>query len=62
MRFENGGAYLLWATPNSGYSVETNNSGGEVEVRFDNGRHESRLHAWWDNGPQQEIEERSSGD
>jgi hypothetical protein len=61
VRFANGGARLLWANPNNGYRVETSSEGGQVEVQFDNGQHESRLQAWWDNGPQQQIEEGPSG-
>ena len=61
IRFENGAARLLWATPNSGFSVETSNDGGTVDVRFRSDDHESRLRAYWDNGPQQEIEENDDG-
>src|SRR5205814_3139956 len=35
VRFENGGAHLLWATPKSGYRLdESNDDGGTVDVRF----------------------------
>lgn len=39
---------LNWATPNSGFWVETGSSdgGAQVEVRFRSDRHESRLEAW----------------
>ena len=57
VRFENGGAHLLWATPNSGFSVESSTDGGTVDVRFESDTHESRLRAFWDGGPQQQIEE-----
>lgn len=57
VRFENGEAHLLWATPNSGFSVESSGSSSDVDVRFRNDSHESRLKAFWDGGPQQEIEE-----
>ena len=57
MRFESGAAHLLWATPNSGYTVENLSNGNTVEIRFRNGDHESRLKAYWDNGPRQEIED-----
>jgi cytoskeletal protein RodZ len=60
VRFENGEAHLLWATPNSGFNVDASGSDSNVDVRFEslNGSHESRLKAYWDNGPQQEIEEK----
>jgi cytoskeletal protein RodZ len=58
VRFENGEAHLLWATPNPGFSVESSGSASTVDVRFRNDSHESRLKAFWDNGPQSEIEEK----
>jgi hypothetical protein len=62
VRFQDAAAHLLWATPNKGYSTEqAQENGGEVDVRFRNDQHESRLRAYWDNGPQQEIEEQSEG-
>jgi len=57
VRFENGAAHLLWATPNTGFSVDSNGDSSSVDVRFRSESHESRLKAYWDNGPQQEIEE-----
>jgi hypothetical protein len=58
VRFENGAAHLLWATPNSGFSVDSRGGSTNVDVRFRSDSHESRLKAFWgDNGPEQEIEE-----
>ena len=39
---------LNWATPKSGFQVETgtSNGGAQVEVRFRGDTHESRLEAW----------------
>lgn len=39
---------LNWATPKSGYQVETGtaNGGAQVEVKFRSDTHESRLEAW----------------
>jgi hypothetical protein len=37
--------------------VESKGSGSAVDVRFSSDSHESRLKAFWDNGPAQEIEE-----
>ena len=64
VRFQDGAAHLLWATPNrdEGYTTDqAQENGGTVDVRFRNGQHESRLRAYWDGGPQQEIEEQSEG-
>ncbi|MGH9043073.1 MAG: hypothetical protein ACRDZ3_22905 [Acidimicrobiia bacterium] len=58
VRFENGGARLLWATPKPGFSVESSSGGDDVDVRFRSDDHESRLKAFWDNGPQSDVEER----
>jgi len=58
VRFEHGSAHLLWATPNSGFSVENSNDGGTVVVRFRSDDHESRLREYWSAAPQQQIEER----
>jgi len=45
-------ASLDWATPNSGFAVETgsSDSGTQVEVRFRSDTHESRLEAWCSGG------------
>ena len=58
VRFENGGARLLYATPKSGYTVRIDKNGPpEVDVRFDSDTHKSRLRAWWDGGPQARAQE-----
>jgi hypothetical protein len=57
VRFENGEAHLLWATPNTGFSVDASGSSSDVDVRFRSDSHESQLKAYWDGGPQREIEE-----
>jgi hypothetical protein len=58
VRFENGGAHLLWATPNSGFTAQNRSGASAVDVRFRSDNHESRLRAFWDGGPQNEIEEK----
>lgn len=60
VRFENGAAHVLWIQANNGYTTEQDGSDSEVDVRFrqTEGDHESRLRAWWDNGPRDEIEEK----
>jgi hypothetical protein len=60
VRFQDAAAHLLWATPNAdeGFTIDqAQDDGGTVDVRFRNDEHESRLRAYWDNGPREEIEE-----
>jgi hypothetical protein len=60
VRYENRAAHVLWASPSPGFEVE--NNGGDdatVDVRFRSSDHESRLRAWWDNGPQHSVEEKN---
>ena len=49
-------ASLDWATPNSGFTVETgsSDSGTQVDVRFRSDTHESRLEAWCSGGQVQD--------
>jgi hypothetical protein len=58
VRFENGTARLLWATPAAGFRAERHGGSDEVDVRFRSETHESRLRVFWDNGPRAEVEER----
>jgi hypothetical protein len=54
---------LYWATPNSGFQVETewHNSNTVLEVRFTSSTHESRIETWCSGGQvQSAIEEQSS--
>lgn len=54
---------LNWATPNSGFWVETSteNGGATLEVRFRSDTHESRLDAWCSSGTIQfNVREQSS--
>ena len=59
-----GGQVLLnWATPNSGFAVDTGSSdgGAKVEVRFRSDAHESQLQAWCSGGVVQgTVQEQSS--
>jgi hypothetical protein len=57
VRFENGTAHLLYATPNPGFTTSTSGSSDHVDVRFESDSHESRLRAEWNNGPQATTEE-----
>ena len=64
IRFQDGAAHLLWATPNRDEDYRTDQveeNGGTVDVRFRNEQHESRLRAYWDDGPHADIEESSEG-
>ncbi len=59
VRFADGRAELLSATPNAGFRVSRNSGDpGDVRVNFRSADHESRFRAWWDNGPREEIEEK----
>ncbi len=53
---------LNWATPNSGFWVETSteNGGATIEVRFRSDSHESRLDAWCSGGTVQFREREES--
>ncbi len=53
---------LDWATPNSGFWVETSteNGGATIEVRFRSDSHESRLDAWCSGGTVQFSEREES--
>jgi len=59
VRFADGRAELLSATPNAGFRVSRNSGdSGDVRVTFRSDDHESRFRAWWENGPREEIEEK----
>lgn len=60
----NGGQLALnWATPNSGFWVDTGSSdgGAQIEVRFRSDTHESQLQAWCSGGVVQgSVQEQTS--
>lgn len=59
LRFSPSGVTVVVATPNPGYDVEVEPYGPNgVEVEFENATHRSKVEAWWDGGPQDEVEER----
>jgi hypothetical protein len=58
VRFEGGQARLLWATPRPGFQLDSSGDSEDVDIRFRSDSHESRLRAYWDNGPHAEIEEK----
>lgn len=59
VRFAGGRADLLSASPRAGFRIQRHSgSPGEVRVTFRSDDHESRFRAWWDNGPQDRIEEK----
>ena len=58
IRYENGGARLLYANPNSGFTVKIGDAGPpRVEVEFESDNHRSRIDARWDDGPSVDIDE-----
>ncbi len=58
VRFSAGAVTLVAATPKAGFTVDVGegHSNG-VRVEFEDEDHESRLDAWWDGGPQDEVRE-----
>jgi hypothetical protein len=58
VRFSAAGVTVLTATPAPGFTVEIEDShDGGKRVEFDSDGHESRLDAWWDGGPRDEVRE-----
>jgi hypothetical protein len=60
VRFSPSGVTLLWAWPHDGFEVDTD-ADDRVRVEFESDTHESRLEAWWQGGPRQEVEEDDRG-
>ena len=60
VRFSPSGVTLLSATPHDGFEVDID-AGERVRVEFESDTHESRLEAWWEGGPRQDIEEVDQG-
>ena len=64
VRYEAGRVELLWARPDSGFTVDVDKAGpAEVDVRFESDDHRSRVRAFWrDGAPAEEVrEEDTSG-
>ena len=62
IRYENGGARLLYANPNSGFTVKIGDAGPpRVEAEFESDTHRSRIDARWDDGPHVDIDEDGGG-
>lgn len=58
LRFEPTGVKVVVASPNPGYSVETSSTHDNgVRVEFRDDEHASRVDAWWDDGPRDEVRE-----
>jgi hypothetical protein len=61
LRFSPAGVDVVGATPNEGFTVDTEpEHGNGVKVEFESDGHESRVDAWWDGGPQ--VERRENGE
>jgi len=60
VRFEAGQAHVRLITAHSGFSCEDDSNSSTVDVRCQSisDNHESRIRAFWDNGPQHSIEEK----
>jgi len=58
LRFSPNGVTVVVATPKSGFTVDVGEShSGGARVEFESDGHRSRLDAWWDGGPQDEVRE-----
>ena len=58
LRFDPAGATVVAATPAPGFAVETSSEHGNgVRVEFESDEHRSRVTAWWEGGPRQEVRE-----
>ena len=55
--FSPSGPEVVWANPNPGFTVEIEPESSSVEVQFEADHHESRIEAWWSNGPQHNTRE-----
>lgn len=49
---------VLWATPNPGFEVEIEPETPGIKVEFEADHHESRVDAWWSDGPEYDIREK----
>jgi hypothetical protein len=58
LQFSSTGVKVLVAAPNAGFSVEVSETHGTgARVEFETDEHKSRVDAWWDDGPQDEVRE-----
>lgn len=58
LRFTSAKVTVLAATPKPGFSVELNEAHDNgARIEFESGDHRSRVDAWWDGGPQDEVRE-----
>lgn len=58
LRFSAAGVTVLAATPKPGFSVEVSSAHDNGKrVEFENDDHRSRVDAWWDGGPRDEVRE-----
>jgi hypothetical protein len=57
IRFSPSEIVVLWMAPADGFVPSSHPDDGGVEVMFSNGRHRSKLEAWWDDGPRFYTEE-----
>ncbi|MGH9215899.1 MAG: hypothetical protein ACRDZS_06560, partial [Acidimicrobiales bacterium] len=52
LRFSPSGVEVVGATPNEGFNVDSEpEHGNGVKVEFESDAHESRVDAWWNDGP-----------
>ncbi len=58
LRFSSAGVTVVAATPKAGFSVDVGETHGNgVRVEFESDDHRSRVDAWWEGGPRDEVRE-----
>jgi hypothetical protein len=58
LRFSSTGVTVVAAVPNAGFSVTKSSAHDDgARVEFESDEHRSRVDAWWDGGPQDEVGE-----
>jgi hypothetical protein len=63
LRFSPAGVTVVVANPNPGYSVEVEPTHGNgVEVSFEGDGRRSKVEAWWDGGPREQVDETTEAD
>ena len=64
LRFDPSGTVtVVWANPNPGFRADLDDrDGGGVRVRFEGDSARSQVEAWWDDGPQDRVEEQGGGE
>lgn len=61
--FSTAGAKVVTATPKAGFEVDVEpEHGNGVKVEFESEAHKSRVSAWWEGGPREDVREEADDD